>query len=113
MAKQTFSEHAKTKEGDKKDLEGKKVEHAQHKKTKEGDKKDLEGKKVEQPQNKVSNLMMEARKREKKSKFKDIKMKFKARGFEARVDLENKKTIVDYLHEEMKMFAERIIDQRD
>lgn len=45
-------------------------------------------------------MEVEARKRDKKQKFKSLKDKFKARGFEARVNLEDKESVATYLNEE-------------
>lgn len=45
-------------------------------------------------------MAKDAKKREKKSKFKDIKEKFKAKGFDARVDLQDKESVANYLTEE-------------
>ncbi len=53
----------------------------------------------------LSNLEVEARKREKKQKFKSIKEKLKSRGFEARVNLEDKESIATYLNEEFELYS--------
>jgi hypothetical protein len=45
-------------------------------------------------------LAKDAKKRDKKSKFKEIKNKFKAKGFDARVDLQDKESVATYLNEE-------------
>jgi uncharacterized protein YozE (UPF0346 family) len=66
--------------------------------------------KVEHQQHKLSELEKNARKRDKKSKFKDIKNKFKARGFDARVTLSDKESVATYLNEEFQMYSQRLID---
>lgn len=45
-------------------------------------------------------MAKEAKKRENKSKFKEMKDKYKAKGFDARVDLNNKESVATYLNEE-------------
>ncbi len=56
--------------------------------------------KVIHQQHRLSSLEVEARKRDKKQKFKSIKDKLKSRGFEARVNLEDKESVATYLNEE-------------
>lgn len=51
-------------------------------------------------QHKLSELEKNARKRDKKSQFKNIRDKFKAKGFDARVDLADKESVATYLNEE-------------
>lgn len=45
-------------------------------------------------------MAKEAKKRENKSKFKGMKDKYKAKGFDARVDLNSKESVATYLNEE-------------
>jgi flagellar biosynthesis/type III secretory pathway protein FliH len=58
-------------------------------------------------------LETEARKRDKKNKFKNIRDKLKAKGFEARVDLKDKESVATYLNEEFRVFADRITAERE
>ena len=66
--------------------------------------------KVEMQTHRLSNLEVEARKRDKKHKFKSIKDKLKSRGFDARVNLEDKQSIATYLNEEFSLYSQRLID---
>ncbi len=50
-------------------------------------------------------MEVDARKRDKKSKFKSIKEKFKAKGFDARVDLSEKESVANYLNEEFLLYG--------
>ena len=61
-------------------------------------------------QHKLSEMAKEAKKRDKKSKFKDIKEKFKAKGFDARVDLQDKESVATYLTEEFHHYATRLTE---
>lgn len=69
--------------------------------------------KVIRQQHRLSSFEVEARKRDKKSKFKSIKDKLKAKGFDARVDLNDKESVATYLHEEFQLYSQRIIDLND
>ena len=55
-------------------------------------------------------MEVDARKRDKKSKFKSIKDKLKAKGFEARVNLTEKESVAQYLNEEFHLYGERLIE---
>lgn len=68
---------------------------------------------IVQQQHRLSNLEVEARKRDKKSKFKSIKDKLKSRGFNARVDLQDKESVATYLNEEFQLYSQRLIDLSD
>ncbi len=61
--------------------------------------------KVEHQQHKLSELEKNARKRDKKSKFKQIKDKFKAKGFDSRVTLSEKESVAKYLNEEFQLYS--------
>lgn len=45
-------------------------------------------------------MQKDARKRDKKAQFKNIRDKFKAKGFDARVNLADKESVATYLNEE-------------
>lgn len=53
------------------------------------------------------------RKRDKKSKLKSINHKLKQRGFQARVDVNDKNSVVNYLNEEFQLYAKRIVQTRE
>jgi len=50
-------------------------------------------------------MEVDARKRDKKSKFKSIKDKYKAKGFDARVNLMEKESVATYLNEEFQLYG--------
>jgi len=50
-------------------------------------------------------MEVDARKRDKKSKFKSIKDKYKAKGFDARVNLTEKESVATYLNEEFQLYG--------
>ena len=53
------------------------------------------------------------KKRDKKTKFKSIKDKLKARGFDARVQVDDKESASTYLNEEWDQYATRVTELRD
>lgn len=55
-------------------------------------------------------MQKEARKRDKKAQFKNIRDKFKAKGFDARVNLADKESVATYLNEEFQLYSNRAIE---
>ena len=55
-------------------------------------------------------MAKDARKRDRKSKFKDIKDKFKQKGFDARVNLAEKESVATYLNEEFQFYSQRLTE---
>lgn len=54
-----------------------------------------------------------ARKREKKAQFKNIRDKLKSKGFDSRVDLADKESVAIYLNEEFDLYCKRVIELYD
>lgn len=66
--------------------------------------------KVVPQQHKLSDMVKDARKREKKSNFKNMRDKYKSKGFDARVDLQDKESVATYLNEEFQLYSTRMIE---